>query len=1183
MSEWSDIITPLLPVLYEILGTDGVAELRKDELNDFDYKTVQRRWLMTVFFPTIADEYGAWESVAPLPTSKLKEPGYMESFRATLGNDEDLAYLNMAFEGDDTHAAPAIATLDQMETMAQLAHPIYGLPLLARGFKQIAPQFASINIPDQTGEETRKEAIALSTKFENLAVEIANRATNGYDLAASLKAAKKDHPDYDEYERLFGLFSYLSAQGLAGEARREYALQMLPRLFDDQFENDRLFYAKFIPEQLINSPELFTEKEINELLTNCYGNAKKFPEWNHETDPNLIIPSSLERSMALGPLVQNAPIGVAKISAAWLNQLLGQKNIPEMSSWIDLMIFQLLNREEALIDHNAYGAYYKHDPADHMTLAGKYSTVPKLTVNEIKTLNDLGLKDYELYIYLSGVQTINKPPLTVSERTDRLGAFFEKATKMEVSKELWHKMLEETSNQVKASPPVTEQDKIPLRRLVAAVDSFSEFSDNTFDIVQPLLGNIRLAADYAFELDKRQDFGFDELKKLPARQNEHSHKIFNYFIPNFLLKADEAEFVPSEKLAGLFNGLHTASTDSPTYLLEDWDLLFKNIINVFTVEGSQAQKEALFVWSKAFLAQNPRSFSEMSDSVVLALFSRFPEKIEHPSLVKYVAGREQKMIDIISSRDEGRFKSDGRFDFVNADFDLLAELFDFKTANRVPLSHSAYAKKMVASLEISRPSQRSWLGQAFHFAQQMAGRDTKFGSEHLSALAYILTTIHDRAKVVDDKVRDKPSLSDLNKQIEIYFDGTELKHLMQFIGITNKLRLLSDYSDPDANVNAKKAMIDLFSIGNVNFHASAIKELIQILAGQAPNGRWIEESLHAVYTIDPQKFSPILHKQTLDFISKQSKSVLSIVNNILVAAKKQSPVVDHLLKLNPSLDQIEHNNLRNYLTHVQNPDLFLLDFYDANLITIANGNFDILAQLNDLAKLKQAVKTKGNPPINLKDVAGAIMNYLGSVNAPDLDPTSSISLKLAAILKEIGNIDLTQASKDDSQAISRLINVIDQIIPPQPVSNPLLINLNLLRMKIDFRGTPVENLSKAFGLLSDIKKFGRKSEILVDFIDRHLVRTTKITPDMFTKFLGEVDQQEASESAQDIVIAMLRKELRKTAADWLVKQKIGSRMTLAIFKLLSNGSSANPSLDYSSSNDLWNRMEAADQRESLPK
>ncbi|CAK9251055.1 unnamed protein product [Sphagnum jensenii] len=592
MTKWADIVIPLLPVMFDISDSDGAATLYKDKQDSFDLRTVQRRWLMNAFFPGTLDEFAAWKSVAPRATGKLPklDTNWISSKYA------NKQHSNYDSEEDGPSLPPGIAALDQMETMAQLAHPIYGLPSLSISsigeFREVAPNLRSVKDVD---EKIMVQAASYyySDQYIPVGRELANRAIGAYDLLASLKAIKKEHPDY-EFERLYGLFAYLSKQGLEEGARREYALYLLPRLFDNAFKKDMLFYTKFIRESLISSPELYSREEIFTLLSSCYEKAKKYPEWNHKTDPAHQTASTYELSLALAPFAKDAPHHVAFITADWLYELLDTN--PKTSSWIDSMIFQLVNLDQKLIHHHVYKRYFEQNPKEHMALIEKYVITPNLSWKEIDLLNQIGFKDYELFIHLSGVRTVGKPSFGIYEQVDRWAAVFEQADPINSLGIVWNKILGEISKEVKdwwelshlinekeSASFRIEKERASLRRLVAAVDNYSKNAERDFDILQPLLGHMRLAADYTFDPNLKHVFALNEIKILPTRP-KHSHKIFSGFIPKFLLDGEAAKAVTPEQISKLLTTLHERASTHPDYLSEDWNSVFSNIISRFTIE-----------------------------------------------------------------------------------------------------------------------------------------------------------------------------------------------------------------------------------------------------------------------------------------------------------------------------------------------------------------------------------------------------------------------------------------------------------------------------------------------------------------------------------------------------------------------------------------------------------------------
>jgi hypothetical protein len=1184
-TEWSDIIVPTLPVMYNITGHDGAGTTRPHELDNFNLDFVQRRWLMNTFFRTLGDELGAWKTAVPQLSGVLPPLSFLENLsekwwrywgKSDKGHGADLTYLDSAFNPYDGKVIKSKASVEQLETMSDLSHPIWGLPSLSSTFNSISKRFAGNNFKEGQWPLI-KEASEVPSNYDAHSQDIRYIAFNSVDLLNSLKDLEA-YPDY-QYESLFGIYHYLAISGIDPDAQRYAAIPLAIRLHANKFGNDSLFYAQFIP-KLTVSPEHYSKEEIENLLTSCFEKVKNIKEWQNEDDHHF-KPSTEQLSLSLSAFAVNAPKEVAEKTSKWLDQLLNSKK-PDTCSWLDMLLFQMLQRNEALIDHQGYKIYFAKSPAYHMRRSLQYGKIQTLTSNEVEILNQWKLKDFDLFAHLAGIKTKNAPELTIYNLADKWANVFENVKPFEVEKEFWNKILGEIADKVKATPPTLKSEKASLRRLVQSLDNYSRLSENTFEILQSRIGNIRLAADYSFNLEEKQAFGFEEIKKLPSHSDPHVHKIYEYFIPNFMLTKEEVQYVPSEKLPRLLDDLHFSSSKHPAYSLDRWENVFTKILAPFTSEGTSYQQEQFFKWTNSF-AQKAKS-SEFGDAAFLKVIGSHPSKIEHSNAVAYVGNREKKIIHLLYKKHVSSYPVEMK-KYVKYDFHLFSELFNLATANRQQLAYDDFANRMISSLKIAGEPIEELLSESYfdsisNFVKsglQTAAKMTGLFEDTFqpSAIKGILETIYDRAIKIDDKSRKKEVLSELIKAVEIHAEN----NYFALIPVTNNLRLISDYSSKNPIENIQKATVDLFRDKKINLHSSALQILIPDLLSTSKNTDWIKPTLEAIATnpissgslIDPQK--TILNL----FANRNGEDFLRTIDTLFPTIKIRSLAIDELLRIkSPDLTLINHGRLKSYIKiHVADKLQYFMDLgYEAEFVKLTTDNFDVLAQLNDHVKLSTI------PPINVQEVVTLVNGYLAN------NPSSQLRMEMIAkILKKL--TEIPAISPPQHSALSNMIQQIDQWMPEInektiKVShiNNFLFEVNKLRFKIDFNGSnEEENITKALKELLNRNTSKNRQQIYLSLINSEWLPKTRSSPDLFKQMLQQINDSKSAvhlEQVIDIVVEIMDKNnMHKTAAEWLsqpeiIKKGIIPSLTSKTFISLTKDFY----LDYSIVEQLWIKADA---------
>ena len=1051
---WSDALTPLLPVKFDVSGRDGVTQREKLISSD----DVSRRWLMDTFFHSVADEYGAWRTALPQLVGKLEKeqpPLFAKLFNALFstnkeeyGTDADVAFLQEAFDAKQLNSKTSIISVEQLETASELAHPLWGLPLLVRSQK--AGEFFELStirsihpVAEPELGDLWKQVLAHSGTHDKEALALANQAIGLIDLVGTLRAIENAHPQY-EYQRLYGVFAFLAKQNLNPEARREYALKILPDLFGERLSEDMSFFAQYIPKSLTVGAEHYTQPEIYKLLNQCYHEALNKAYRSEKLTESL--PSSKEISYALRAFAKEAPKNVLVHSRDWLHQLLQTQ--PEASWWIDQFLFQLLERKEPIIEHQLYASYFANEPGPHMVRAADHGVTGALSLYEASILSNWGLADFDLFASLADLHTANKPFFTPYQMAVKWTAVLQQADlrSHDAGRTLWHRILGPIADAVRAAPPTHQQDKQALRGLLQVLDQYSfSLETSDFENIQRELGPIRLAADYAFDLPRRRDFAMEEIKKFLERDDQY-RELYSFFIPNFLLTESEAKTVTTEAIEKLMNDLYAQSKASDKFPIRVWNDLLNQLMPAFTVKGTTAQQQKFIQWTGNLLEKGEAA-TLMTDATVYTVLNHFADAIEHDDLRSYLenkplpAGQAQHffIMKIDEFAPNSIVQSDlQKYAYVK-DFDLFAELVQLKTKNRQPLAHSDYASKLNTMIH----------DHVQKYNKFLIPRDL---------LNPILEVIHERAHAVPFKDRDIEALSELIETIDEAYKNETIDSPIEG---TNQLRLISDYPGIHPAVELQQAVSERFTSGESPFRIESYNQLIPQLIKRTQDNAWVVPTAAAIMdaTASLKQLTDdervLLNTLFLDY-PERNKLLPALLNQRLPNSDKENVVLTHLLKMNwEKLEEVEHAHLIAYLERTKQAAPFIHHLQQqSSEITrfemehAAGGNLDLYMRFME-------IKTKHQPPLSVQELVKALKGYQSMTDKgyQSMTDKERVGRTLDRLLQKL--IALKPSSQADKQAVSELVRVLDQHLwAPHG-------RLNQLRRMADYTGSPNDNMSKA--------------------------------------------------------------------------------------------------------------------------
>lgn len=757
----SNALVPLIPIRFERHPFYNERLHPKSEIDELTLR-VQRRYMMNLFFPTVADEYGAWRTAVPQMVGPQIPPGIGENLlgwiRGNYGNDNDKAFLDASFKKNAITVSPTVAPVEQLETVSALTDPTLGLPLLSSQIKDLNTEYAqNLNDNDLLREKLAPlydQVTSITKAYSSLAHRIAINAIGHLDLVASLKEIVKKDPNY-AFERLYGLFAFLSNHDLDRKARREYALHVIPMFYGDLFPTQKVdvLYEEFIPSQLTVDPQHYTTQEVHNLLTKCYMGMPSDPPQGSRDPLGIQVLSAFT----------DKDHETAKKTAEWLNQLLPAKtNSPYMLKpphtwWIDGLLIQLIKRQEPILDHSKLAAYFDLPEVKAFGPEKRGFVVDSDKVWKVT--------DFDLFAELKGIKTAKPPIFSVYEKankwTEALKTMPGDTYLLAESKVIWKKILGPIAEAVTVNPPTDENDKIALQRLLAVVDDFSnKLNQVDFEFLQDELGPIRLAAEFSFDMSERHEFAIKQIRWMFSTEFSNSAdsvwqtRLYEYFIPKFLLKDDEVITISSERLKTILDSFLDKTSFFWWYASSTF--LNQKIARI-TSKGTLEQRAAFGEWiNMKLLEPNLRNDLNLRFFVKHAL-EYSPEVIEHSKLVNSQAISPESLClnDYIK-----KLATEANVVLPMSDLELFAEIVQLPTANRIPLSYDVYAEKLAKYIE-----EKTYKYEGGKHVESVE-EDREKSGEKRKLISITVAKIIESASKVPEKERNQKSLINLLKAIE---------------------------------------------------------------------------------------------------------------------------------------------------------------------------------------------------------------------------------------------------------------------------------------------------------------------------------------------------------------------------------------------------------------------------------
>jgi len=277
---------------------------------------------------------------------------------------------------------------------------------------------------------------SVDEELQKASSAIALAAIDSVDLVASLDAIAATEKDY-EFEYLFGLFKFLSDKNAQSLARTVYGLELLPRLFKQEFKGsteslkETWPYVEYIPKQLMsNTVPLDENRVVRSLQSSLLGARAETPRREDVEDGDW-----WRMLGAITKLTDAASPTVAASTANWLSQaLLAASN----HHWlIDGTMYQLFHRSEPLVEHKSFERYLMGSPCRTPNrIACRRSTLAEVRDERyggVKTFKEKheevvvdrwSLEDFDLLIQLLNIQTRSRPDLSAADMSQRLAFEF---------------------------------------------------------------------------------------------------------------------------------------------------------------------------------------------------------------------------------------------------------------------------------------------------------------------------------------------------------------------------------------------------------------------------------------------------------------------------------------------------------------------------------------------------------------------------------------------------------------------------------------------------------------------------------------------------------------------------------------------------------------------------------------
>lgn len=608
LSHWSDILVPLLPLLFDLPGKHFPADA-DFSLNDRQGQTaILRRWLMESFYPKMKDEYGAWRTAAPGIRFNASDKDVLRQ-REPPPEKSDPDSFNFRLDlTTDRQATKRTADLAQMEIMSALADPWLGLPNLVnhsslahakRAIPDASKEAATETVTTVALEGTlppwkRIFEAGLMRSFGSLfgfgkpeedsaeagtakekhtgAKTIALAAIASVDLVSSLDSIYQlEGPAY-QYELLLGLFQFLAAQNAELRSRSVYGMYLLPRFFGGHFDSSKETapVMNFIPFSLISSDVALDESRIVRALAESYDGAL---QWR----PERRMSFWWQAMQTISPLTNRGSQAAAKSVSGWLNMMLASAHGQHW--FLDGCMYLLFQRDEAMVGHNGLENYItgshcsqdegvcRQESLHEMIEYGHASQFSK--VEAVVVVHRWQTADFDVLVEILDVNTLGRPELSVEAFSRRLAQDFETNLDHEHAfnaAEISLLKRRVTSNLVGkiATPGSCDvETKIALAKLlditdkVAARGAWGPFRD-----VQAALAPLRLVARH--QRDSTGDPELAEaLKQYPMlfsdERTGHDAVVHTLFLPLHLLPATKASQLTSIQVTQVLQEVFVAA------------------------------------------------------------------------------------------------------------------------------------------------------------------------------------------------------------------------------------------------------------------------------------------------------------------------------------------------------------------------------------------------------------------------------------------------------------------------------------------------------------------------------------------------------------------------------------------------------------------------------------------------
>lgn len=511
-------LTPLLPLLYST--TDGVADDRKN--------------ILKTFFPSFGEAYLAWKTAVPalqVNTGMLSSNlGVADLAAAKLvdANTRAGRLLKVDQKNKLSPPQPKSASVAQLETMSELAHPTEGI-----GYSSLA-----------------------------------KAASGNVNFVASLEAGQKMN-QLKEPERLYGIFAFLANQKMEAEARCDYGFILGRRLFANQLDDKSLSFAEFIGSQMFEevtsvsptelqgelsklleaSNDNFPEKILNELSTGLKDTVLDF------ISGGIIKSKSPQEKVieAYGnifkPFTLRGSSEQIVAAAEWTNNAMAKLVKEQKSSWmVDQLVLQLLSRKEPLLDHKTLEAYIrnKHDRSTYLETATSFRD------------DRLNIANFDLLVWATDIKTKNPPPYT----PEKVAGLIKDQIGDPAVQNTMGLLLQKLHSQLPEKRRLEDPTRKALSELIIKVEpKDARFREEDFQIknVDPL----RLAMRYTDDINEREEWAIQDLKNIFGHHTkmEPPHQL-QTTLEGFVNRHFKGSEVRAPKLKETLDNLEFIRTDA---------------------------------------------------------------------------------------------------------------------------------------------------------------------------------------------------------------------------------------------------------------------------------------------------------------------------------------------------------------------------------------------------------------------------------------------------------------------------------------------------------------------------------------------------------------------------------------------------------------------------------------------